>query len=97
MRTPEGKEKVEQARAEGTKHLELCFKIYALQIAAVRYFIHVHRLIATSWATECMTKLRECRLRESPAAYTAEAHMCAYGMQSKDKHGPGYAKKPTIF
>ena len=24
MRTPEGKEKVEQARAEGTKHLDFC-------------------------------------------------------------------------
>ena len=23
--------------------------------------------------------------------------MCAYGMQSEDKHGPGYAKKPTRF
>jgi hypothetical protein len=63
-----------------------------MQTAAGRYFIHEHPLTATSWATECMTKLREC-----PAAYTAEAHMCVYGMQSKDKHGPGYAKKPTRF
>ena len=92
MRTPEGKEKVERAREEGTKHLEFCCKIYALQMAAGRYFIHEHPLTATSWATECMTKLREC-----PAVYTAEAHMCAFGMQSRDRHGPGYAKKPTRF
>jgi len=92
MRTPEGKEKVEKAREEGEKHLEFCCKIYAMQIAAGRYFIHEHPLTATSWATDCMKKLRE-----SPAVYTAEAHMCAYGMQSKDKHGPGYAKKPTRF
>ena len=67
-------------------------KIYMLQVEAGRYFIHEHPLTTTSWATECMTKLRNC-----PAVYTAEAHMCAFGMQSKDKHGPGYAKKPTIF
>ena len=92
MRTPKGKEKVEQARAEGTMHLEFCCNIYALQIAAGRYFIHDHPLAATSWATECMAKLRAC-----PAVYTAEAHMCAHGMKSKDKHGLGDAKKPKIF
>ena len=36
-------------------------------------------------------------LRSRPTAYTAEAHMCAFGMLSKDKHRPGYAKKPTRF
>ena len=36
MWTPEGKGKVGQARAEDTKHLEFCCKIYALQIAAGR-------------------------------------------------------------
>ena len=71
MRTPEGKEKVERAREEGTKHLEFCCKIYALQIAAGRYFIHEHPLTATSWDTECMA-----RLRASPAVYTAEAQVC---------------------
>ena len=34
---PEGKEKVERAREEGTKHLEFCYKIYMLQIEAGRY------------------------------------------------------------
>ena len=92
MRTPEGKEKVERARAEGMKHLEFCCKINAFQIAADKYLIHEHLLTATSWATECMAKLREY-----PAVYTTEAQMCAYGMKSKDKHGLGYAKKPTRF
>ena len=32
-RTPEGKEKIEKAREEGTRHLEFCCKIYALQIS----------------------------------------------------------------
>ena len=72
--------------------MEFCCKIYARQIAVGRYFIHEHPLTATSWATECMAQLRAC-----PAVYTAEAHVCAYGMKSKDKHGPGYAKKPTRF
>ena len=54
------------------------------QVEAGRYVIHKHPLTATSWATECMTKLGNC-----PAVYTAEAHMCAFGMRSKDKHGPG--------
>ena len=92
MRTPEGKDKVERAREEGTKHLKCCCMIYMLQVAAGRYFIHEHPLTATSWATECMTKLRSC-----PAVYPAEAHMCTYGMQSKDKHRTRYAKKPTRF
>ena len=61
-------------------------------MATGRDFIHEHPLSATSWATECMAKLLE-----SPAVYTAEAHMCAYGMQSKHKHAPVYAKNPTIF
>ena len=60
MRTPEGKEKVERAREEGTKHLEFCCKTYMLQVKAGRYFIHEHPLTASSWATECMTKLRNC-------------------------------------
>ena len=37
------------------------------------------------------------KIRECLVDYTAEAHICAYGMQSKDKHGPGYAKQPTRF
>ena len=94
MRTPEGKEKVERAREEGTKHLEFGVLLQDLhvQIEVSRYFIHEHFLTANSWATECMTNFRNCR-----AVYTAEAHMCAFGMQCNDKHGPGYAKKPTRF
>ena len=63
-----------------------------LQFDTGRYFIHEHPLTATSWVTETMTKLRNC-----PAVYTAEAHMRTFGMQSKDRHGPGYAKMPTRF
>jgi hypothetical protein len=92
MRMPEGEEKVERAREEGTTQLEFCCNIYMIQVEAGRYFIHEYPLTETLWATDCMTKLRNC-----PAVYTAEAHMCAFGMQSKDKHVPGYAKKPTIF
>ena len=84
MRTREGKEQVERAREEGTQHLEFCGKMYMLQVEAGRWFIHEHPLTATSWAMECMTKLRNC-----PVVYTAEAHMCAFGMQSKGKHRPG--------
>ena len=66
----------------------VCCKIYMLQVMAGRYFIHEHPLTATSWATDCMTQFRNC---------PAVPHMCAYGMHSKDKHGPGHAKKPTRF
>ena len=48
MKTPEGKEKIERAREDGTKHLEFCCKIYMLQIEAGRYFIHEHPFTATS-------------------------------------------------
>ena len=41
MRTPEGKEKVEKARAMGEKHLEH-LEIYAMQISAGRYIIYEH-------------------------------------------------------
>ena len=47
MRTPGGKEKVERAREEGTKHLEFCGNIYMLQVEAGIYFIHEHLLTAT--------------------------------------------------
>ena len=60
MRMPVGKEKVEQAREERTNHLEFCCKIYMLQVEAGRYCIHEHPLTAASWATDCMTKLRNC-------------------------------------
>ena len=39
-----------------------------------------------------MMKLRNC-----PAVHTVEAHMCAFGMRSKDKHGEGFAMNPTRF
>ena len=68
MRTLEGKEKVERVRGEGTNNFEFCCKIYMLQMEAGRYFVHEHPITATSLATECMTKLRDCL-----ALYTAEA------------------------
>ena len=72
--------------------MEFCCKIYKLQMRAGRYFVHEHPLSATSWKTERMLDMRH-----RPGVYTAEAHMCAFGMMSKDKHGPGYAMKPTRF
>ena len=92
MKTPEGKANVEKAREKGMERLEFCCKIYMLQVRSGRYFIHEHPLTAASWATEFMTNPRA-----SPAVYTAEAHMCAYGMQSEVRDGVGFAMKPTRF
>ena len=32
-----------------------------------------------------------------PEVYAVNAHMCAFGMKSKDERGEGFAKKPTKF
>ena len=80
------------ARERGIKHLEFCCKIYLEQVRNGRYFVHEHPLTATSWQVECMDKLRKM-----PMVYTAEGHMCAYGMTSTDQRGPGFVKKPTRF
>ena len=81
---------VKKEVAEACAHGVFCFEVYDLQRRAGRYFMHEHRLSATSWKTECMTSLRK-----SPAVHTAEAYMCVFGMVSNDKRGPGYAMKPT--
>ena len=39
-----------------------------------------------------MVKLRQC-----PVVHTVEAHMCAFGMRARDRHGEGFAMKPTRF
>ena len=82
----------EALKRRGIKHLEFCCNIYLEQVRGGRYFVHEHPLTATSWQVECMDKLRKM-----PMVYTAEGHMCAYGMTSADQRGPGFVKKPTRF
>ena len=36
-------------------------------------------------------------LLNDPRTMTAEADMCQFGMVSRDKDGPGFARKPTTF
>ena len=54
--------------------------------------MHEHPQSATSWEVEEIE-----RLAESPLVMKAYAHMCAFGMKSKDAEGEGPVLKPTVF
>ena len=73
-------------------HLRFCCRIYREQIKGGRYFVHEHPQTAASWAVPCMRKMVEM-----PEVHVVNAHMCAFGMKSKDERGEGFAKKPTKF
>ena len=92
MITPEGKAKVMEARRRGEVHLKFCCELYAEQMSGGRYFLHEHPLTAASWQVECIKNLMG-----SPMVLSVKAHMCAFGMTSRDKEGEGFAKKPTRF
>ena len=87
-----GRKKRCKAPGQRARHLEFCCKRYMLQARSGRYLVNEHPLSATSWATECMQELKAF-----PAVQSAETRMCAFGMGSADKHGPGFALKPTRF
>ena len=89
---PGGEEKVAAAQLKAQVHLDFCAKLYSIQLAAKRYFVHEHPTSATSWKVKSIQQIAD-----SPTVLTAKAHMCAYGMMSADKDGEGPALKPTTF
>ena len=76
-------------RRRGEVHSNFCRELYVEQMRSGRHFLHEHPLTATSWTVDSIRKLAH-----SPLVYNVVAHMCAFGMQSRDRKGEGFAKKP---
>ena len=77
---------------KGERHMRFAVKLYRLQAEQGRWFLHEHPNSATSWKMPEMVKLMD----ELEISKTI-AHMCRYGMYSKDHNGIGKVKKPTGF
>lgn len=76
----------------GTTHLAFCAKLYQIQMDNRLYFSHEHPHAATSWENKGIK-----RLLEQEGVTRIKSHICAFGMESEDKLGKGFAKKPTGF
>ena len=77
---------------KGERHMRLTIKPYRLQAENGRWFLHEHPNSATSWKMpEMVNLMRELEITKNVA------HMCRYGMYSKDANGLGKVKKPTGF
>ena len=75
---------------KGVRHMRFAVKLYRLQAEAGRLFLHEHPNSASIW------KLQEVMTRMSDLGTTKSvAHLCRYGMTSKDGEGVGCVKKPT--
>ena len=88
-------DKFELNRQKAVRHIEFCCRLYKLQMAAGRYFLHEHPWTARSWELEAMKSLLS-----DPRVKRAKTHMCQFGMTSRrggvgSEQGP--VKKPTGF
>ena len=52
---------VSRERVRALVHLHFCCMIYEYQVAHGRYFIHEHPAGASSWAEECMERVRRLK------------------------------------
>ena len=89
---PGGEEKVAAMQEEAQVHLDFVAKLYLMQIAAKRYFVHEHPTSATSWYVDSIQQIAN-----SPTVMKANAHLCAYGLTATDELGEAPALKPTTF
>ena len=77
---------------KGIRHMRFAVKFYRLQAEAGRFFLHEHPNSASRW------KLREVMTLMSDLGITKSvAHLCRYGMTSKDGEEVGCVNKPTGF
>ena len=86
------KEVVQERLRRARSHMEICTKLYALQIHHGRYFLHEHPQSATSWREECVQKI----LGREGVIYVF-ADQCQYGLVSQDDKGHGAVRKATGF
>ena len=78
---------------QGRLHLHFVLKIYAMQLAGGRHFLHEHPQGASSWQDSEVLKL----LRH-PRVGVVTSHQCQFGLVTRDAQGQlKAAKKPTKF
>jgi hypothetical protein len=84
-------EKYQRELRRAMTHLEFCIELYHIQIQHGRYFLHEHPNTATSWKTDCISRLL---IDESVGCVVSD--MCQYGMEQTDENGQVRpVKKPT--
>ena len=77
---------------EAILHVAFAVKLYKIQIAGGRFFLHEHPDQASSWDLRCIQDLLK-----APGVQLVRGDMCAFGMQQEDKEGVGYIRKRTKF
>ena len=78
--------------AEAEQHLEFCAEQYAKRHARQKLFVHEHPALAKSWKSEAIK-----RVENLPGVLRVTGDMCEQGMEIRDEHGPGMAKKTTSY
>ena len=76
----------------GMRHLLFCIELYNIQVSNGRLFLHEHPETAWSWKVSEVVALSQ-----QEGVHKTTAHMCQYGMTSRDEQGTGLVKKPTTF
>ena len=79
-------------REKAADHVRFCVKLYRMQAAAGRYWLHEHPRSATSWQIPEMKKLMS-----EEGVVRAESDLCRFGMKIVIKGEEMAAKKPTSF
>ena len=72
------------------RHLEFAAEMYEAQSKAGRYYLHEHPASASSWKEPVIQ-----HLINNHGGIVTVAHLCQYGMKSKNAYGEGLVKKPT--
>ena len=60
-------------------HIQFCLKIYGMQLAAKRHFIHEDPEKSKAWQLPKMLQFLA-----KPEVNAVTIHMCTYGMKAKD-------------
>ena len=86
--------RAEQELEEAKEHVRFVIKLYKMQIAAGRWFLHEHPVGATSWQMAEMVKLE----KETGVTINV-ADQCMYGLKIRGEDGEGElpARKRTKF
>ena len=84
-------EEVQRRMKNARVHLKFVVKLYRIQLAEGRHFLHEHPAGARSWVEPYMVKLMQV-----PGVDSVVSHQCEYGLMSPDANGVlQLVKKPT--
>ena len=92
FRGDEWKNKFLVDREKDVEHLKFCCKLYKMQRALGRYYLHEHPDSASSWSVDCISDM----LKEE-GTLRVVGDQCQYGLVTTKKGVTGPAKKPTGF